>query len=249
MSTVLITGASSGLGLDLAKLYAQKGKNLILVSSSLLRLRKAKAAIEQEIDQPVSIRLMAQDLSQPEAAQKVMDQIDEPIDVFINNAARGYIGSYQNQTLEDLQSMNRLNIGSAANFLWLVLQRMEKQKKGQILNVCSIGSFTPGPYTAAYYASKSWLLSLSLALRQEAKSRNVQICAFCPGTMKTGFFEKAGSKTPGYGQTPKQAALAACKGLEKNKAIIYSSPAVRASLLIPARLRMKMIERLKKNSQ
>ena len=245
--TALITGASSGLGLALAETAARNGYDLILVSSSLKNLEEAAEKIKKE-SSCRSVCLIEQDLSRPNAAGKVMSQISQPVDLLINNAGTGRIGPYVSQCLEDIQKMNQLNVQTPMEFCLLLAQNMTERKKGQILNVCSIGAFTPGPYTAQYYATKSALCSFSLALRDELKSSSVNVCAYCPGTIRTGFFEKAGGSAQGPGMSPQQAAAAAWKGLQKNRGIIFASRLQQASLLIPAAVRQKIIGKMKQKS-
>ncbi|MCF0261087.1 MAG: SDR family NAD(P)-dependent oxidoreductase, partial [Erysipelotrichaceae bacterium] len=166
----------------------------------------------------------------------------------INNAGAGWIGPFVSQSVKGIQKMNRLNLETPMELCRMVLPEMIQRKKGTILNICSIGAFTPGPFTAQYYAEKSALLSFSLALRDELKSSGVEVCAYCPGTIKTGFFQKAGGGAQSNGMSPKQAAKAAWKGLQKNRGIIFASRLQHASLLIPRSVRQAAVAGMKRRS-
>lgn len=186
--TALITGASSGIGFELAKIHASKGDNLVLVARNKAALDKLKSELEQQYK--ISVYTIGKDLSLPDSAKEVYQKTSEQnikIDFLINNAGFGDFGLFQESHWEkDLQMIN-LNITTLTQFTKLYLKDMIKQKSGKIMNVASTAAFQSGPMMAIYYATKAYVLSFSEAVNNEARGSGVSITALCPGATESGF--------------------------------------------------------------
>ncbi|HEY8419408.1 MAG TPA: SDR family oxidoreductase [Clostridia bacterium] len=188
--TALITGASSGIGYELAHIFAKDGYNLVLVARSQDKLINLK----QEIEAFSNVHIITKDLSKSEAAQEVFDEVKSAglkIDVLVNNAGFGDFGQFAESNLSKISSMIELNIGALTKLTRLFLPEMIERKSGKILNVASLGSFQPGPLMAVYYASKAYVLSFSEAIARELKGSGVTVTALCPGPTRTNFQEAA----------------------------------------------------------
>lgn len=191
--TVLITGASNGIGLELAKIHAEKGQNLVIVARSKDKLDGLKN--ELEAAHAVQVEVIATDLSSPESAQQVFELTEAKglkIDTLINNAGFGGHGTFAQRDLTDEQAMMQVNMVTLTNLTHLYLQGMIERNYGQILNVSSTASFMPGPLQAVYYATKAYVTSFSQAIAEEVKEHNISVTVLCPGAVDTGFV-KAGN--------------------------------------------------------
>jgi short-subunit dehydrogenase len=191
-NTALITGASNGIGLELARLHAQKGGDLVLVARSENKLNLLKDELEQNYN--VKAHVLALDLTQDNAAQQVFEQTEQAgltIDILINNAGFGGHGKFHQRQFEQDHAMMQLNMVALTQLTHLYMQDMVKRNKGQILNVSSTASFMPGPLQAVYYATKAFVTSFSQAIAEELSDTNVTVTALCPGAVATGFV-KAG---------------------------------------------------------
>ena len=184
--TALVTGAASGLGLELALLLAKDGYTLILIDIDSEKLEQAKTLILESY--PTEISLSLKDLSKANAASDIYNSIkDVSIDVIINNAGFGLFGTFCDTDWERESQMLHLNILTATHLIKLILPDMVKRGSGKILNLSSLAAFQPGPMMALYYASKSYLLSFSQAISNELKGTGVTVTALCPGPTKTAF--------------------------------------------------------------
>lgn len=191
--TVLITGASNGIGLELAKIHAENGQNLVILARSKDKLDALKN--ELETAHSVQVEVIATDLSLPDSAQQVFDQTEAKglkIDTLINNAGFGGHGEFAQRALADEQAMMQVNMVTLTNLTHLYLQGMIERNYGQILNVSSTASFMPGPLQAVYYATKAYVTSFSQAIAEEVKEHNISVTVLCPGAVDTGFV-KAGN--------------------------------------------------------
>ncbi|WP_243292239.1 SDR family oxidoreductase [Bacillus sp. FJAT-47783] len=190
--TALITGASNGIGLEFAYLFAHKQYNLVLVARSEEKLNELAHELERKYG--ISATVIAQDLATDGADQLIMKQLDAKgieVDILINNAGFGGFGEFANTNLENELNMIQVNITALTALTKRVLPGMMKRKRGRILNVASTAAFQPGPLMAVYYASKAYVLSFSEALANELKDHHITVTALCPGPTKTGFTEKA----------------------------------------------------------
>lgn len=188
MATALITGASNGIGLELAKVHASKGDNLVLVARNLSKLDELKAELEKQYK--VTIYTIGKDLSKPNAAQEVYDETTQQkiqVDYLINNAGFGDFGMFaETDWNKELQMIN-LNITTLTQFTKLYLQEMVKRRNGKIMNVASTAAFQSGPTMAVYYATKAYVLSFSEAIANEVSEQGVTVTTLCPGATESGF--------------------------------------------------------------
>lgn len=194
IKTAIITGASSGIGLELAKILASDKINLILVARSENKLNELKKELDQY---KISTSILALDLSKPDAAQKVFDYCVKQnlkVDILINNAGFGDYGMFINSDWKKQEEMIRLNIQTLTHLTHLFLPYMVKNKYGRILNVASIASFLPGPLMSVYYATKAYVLSFSEALSNELEGSGVTVTVLCPGPTESGFQNAADMK-------------------------------------------------------
>ncbi len=188
MATALITGASNGIGLELAKVHASKGGNLVLVARNKSKLDELKTELESQYK--VSVYTIGKDLSAINSAQEVYDETTKQniqIDYLINNAGFGDFGMFvETEWNKELQMIN-LNITTLTQFTKLYLQDMVKRKSGKIMNVASTAAFQSGPTMAVYYATKAYVLSFSEAVNNEVSDKGVTITTLCPGATESGF--------------------------------------------------------------
>ena len=194
MSTVLITGASGGIGYELAKLFARDHHNLILVARTGDKL----AQIATEL-QPlgVTVKTMALDLTQPPAAKFLFDQLQREgtaVDILINNAGFGVYGDFAQMSEEEILGQIHLNITALTELTRLFLPPMVQRRSGRIMNVASTAGFQPGPHMAVYYATKAYVISFSEAIANELRDSGVTVTCFCPGATHTGFAKRAGTE-------------------------------------------------------
>lgn len=186
----LITGASSGIGSDLARVFAREGHHLVLTSRSQERLEAL--AVEIRGSSKVEVVVMPADLSQPHAAERLAALLgDKNIEVgtLVNNAGFGMWGSFLGLDANKQSEMIRLNIAALTELTRLLAPEMVKRGKGKILNVASTAAFQPGPFMAVYFATKAYVLSFSMALGEELKGTGVCVTCLCPGSTATRFAE------------------------------------------------------------
>lgn len=190
-NTALITGASSGIGLDLAKIHAKKGGDLVLVARNKQKLLEIKHEFESNYH--IEVVVIEQDLSRKDAAQEVYNQTKQfgiTVDILINNAGFGDFGFFAETDWFKEYEMISLNIVALTQLTKLYAQDMIEQGSGRILNVASIAAFLPGPKMAIYYATKAYVLSFSEAIANEFADQGITVTTLCPGPTDTGF-EKA----------------------------------------------------------
>ena len=246
MAQVLITGGSSGIGLELAKQFAADGYKIILSSSNADRLLAAKETIEKRYHVQVSIYTF--DLAKQGMAERLYEAVraeGHMIDVLVNNAGIGTIGATEQIPLEKDEALMALNMMAPVVLTKLFLKDMYVRQSGRILNVCSTGAYQPGPYTATYYASKSFLLSYTKAVRYEAKAHGVSVCALCPGTTATDFFKRADSKTPKGAMSAERVAAYAYKQFKRGKVEIIPGMIFRIMKLCPVSIKTAVVARIK----
>lgn len=187
MATVLITGASSGIGRDMAVLFAEKGYNLILVARNEAKLKELAARLNTQVT------IIPMDLSERKNCYK-LHSIARNIDILINNAGFGDWGEFYYTSLHKELNMIDLNISALHILTKLYLRDFVKKNRGYILNVASLAAFASGPLMATYYATKAYVFKLTTAINEELRARRskVHISVFCPGPVDTGFNERAG---------------------------------------------------------
>ena len=187
----LVTGASSGIGYDLAKLLAMDGKNLIAVARDKNRLEQVKAEIENEYG--TTVKVLPKDLSDPKAPLEIFSELEEEdidVDVLVNNAGFGVFGLFSETDLQQEFEMIQVHIFSLTHLTKLFLKKMLENKSGRILNVSSCIGFLPTPLFSVYAASKSYVLHFSEALANELKGTGVSVTCLCPPPTETSFHKK-----------------------------------------------------------
>lgn len=193
--TALITGASNGIGLELAKIHASQGGNLVLVARSIDKLSAIKAELEKT--HGVQVKIICKDLSNKDAALEVYLEVKKEktqIDFLINNAGFGDFGFfYETQWIKE-ERIIALNITSLTQFCKLFINDMMAQGGGKIMNLSSMAAFEPGPLMAVYYASKAYVLHFTEAINNELQDKNITVTALCPGPTESGFQEASSQK-------------------------------------------------------
>ncbi len=192
-TAALITGASSGIGYELAKLFAQNGHNLVLVARSQGKLQELADDIEEKFG--VWVKVIPKDLSQPTSPDEILAEVEQEsiqIDILVNNAGFQEYGPFYETDLNKELHMIQVNLTSLTHLTKLFLPGMIRQGHGKIMNVGSTGSFAPGPLNAIYCATKAYVLSFSEAIAEELKGTGVTVTALCPGATRTDFVTKAG---------------------------------------------------------
>ena len=186
----VITGASSGIGLEFARLLAADNYDVLLAARDKKGLEQVAADLEKE--HGIKAEVFAIDLGVEGAADKLWDKTDKRhVEVLINNAGFGDLVPLVDANWEKLNAMIDLNITTLTRLSQLAATDMKKQDSGKILNVASAAAFFPGPGMATYFATKSYVLSFSEALAQELDNTNVTVTALCPGATRTGFQKAA----------------------------------------------------------
>ncbi len=191
--TALITGASGGIGYELARLFARDHHNLVLVARSAERLAKAAEELQQF---GVSVKTFAIDLGQPPAPKFLFDQLQREgiiVDILINNAGFGAYGNFAEMSENEILGQINLNITALTELTRFFLPGMLARRSGRVMNVASTAGFQPGPLMAVYYATKAYVISFSEAIANEVKDSGVTVTCFCPGATETGFAKRAGN--------------------------------------------------------
>jgi short-subunit dehydrogenase len=190
--TVLITGASSGIGLELAKCFAADNSNLILVARSTAAMETLAAELRRE--HKIETQIITSDLSRPESPQNIFDELKSrgiSVDVLVNNAGFGLHGGFAELPLARQLEIIQVNVAALVALTGLFLPGMVQRKRGGILNVGSVAGFLPGPNMAVYYASKAFVQSFSEALFEELRGTSVRVTNLCPGPTESNFFKVA----------------------------------------------------------
>ncbi|WP_139906143.1 SDR family NAD(P)-dependent oxidoreductase [Clostridium thermarum] len=243
----LITGASSGIGCELAKVFAQSQHDLVLVARRVDVLQEL--AVELSKEHNIRVYVIGMDLSEGGAAAKVYDRVKElnlEVDILVNNAGFGYVGLFHEEEQQKDTDMLQVNISALTELTKLFGREMAKRKEGRILNVASTGSYHPGPYTAVYYATKAYVLSFSEAIAEELRPFNVSVTALCPGATKTNFAKRAGRRDNCAAMEPKLVAKAAYKALMKKKSVVVPGLANKLLVILPRRLVKGMVGKYQK---
>jgi short-subunit dehydrogenase len=200
--TALVTGASTGIGYELAKLLAQDGYNLILVSRDQAKL--VKVAAELEASHQCRAAVLAKDLTvagTPDEIFEMLQQNSIQLDVLVNNAGFGGLGPFHRMDMQKVLDMIQLNVTALVHLTRLVVPDMVARGKGYILNIASTAAFQPGPYMAVYYATKAFVVSFSEAVESELKGTGVSVTTLCPGPTKTEFHARAGMQHSRLGKS------------------------------------------------
>lgn len=243
----LITGASSGIGADMARILDSRGIDLILVARRKDRLERLKQELKGNVE------IITMDVSSTFNCVKLYNKVNkEDIDILINNAGFGLFGNFNDTDLDKELDMIDLNIKSLHILTKLFLKDFKEKNKGYILNVASSASFLPGPLMATYYATKSYVLKLSLAINEELKRDKslVYIGTLCPGPVNTEFSNVAGVKFKLKELESYDVANYAIKQMFKRKTIIIPGITVKIgsflSKFISYKLQAKIVYNIQK---
>ena len=246
----LITGASSGIGKEIAYYLAKKGIDLILVARSIDKLEEIKDKVD------VSVKTIKLDLANEKNVFKLyMLTKDENIDILINNAGFGLFGLFWKTDLERELEMINVNVKALHILTKLFIPDFIKRDSGYILNVCSSGGFMAGPRLNTYYATKNYALKLTMAINEELRQSNshVSISALCPGPVETNFNKVAKGEFAMKGLDASYVAKYAIDNMFKSKMIIIPSFKMKIGLfftrLLPYRLQLKMIYKIQYNKE
>jgi short-subunit dehydrogenase len=230
----LITGASSGIGKELARIHASKNGDLILVARRSEELELLKKELEEK--HAIKVWIFVQDLTIKGAVNAVYqftksNQLE--VDYLFNNAGFGGHGFFVDRPIAKDLEMIDLNVSALVELSHLFLQEMKKRKAGKILNTASTAGFLPGPLQATYFATKAFVVSFSEALAHELKPHNISVTALCPGPVKTEFEKTAGMTGGNLFEKAASAKSTAEKGyraMEKGKVICISDPVLNVLL-------------------
>lgn len=245
----LITGASTGIGYELAKLFAKDRHNLILVARDEGKLETAKNELSKC---NVEVKILSLDLSKSEDIQGLFNYVEMNklnVDILVNNAGIGTFGDFSEIEWVKEEALIDINIKVLTKLTKYFLPKIIECKNGGILNVASTAAFCSGPRMAAYYASKAYVLNLTEAIYEECKDSGIRISCLCPGPVKTTFQDKAGIKksesTKKYLMDAEEVAKVSYKDFKKGKLIII--PGMKNKLLVignkllPRRISRKII--------
>jgi len=246
MNYSIITGASGGIGYELAVLFAKKGHNVILVARNEEKLKQVSGYLEDTFK--IKTLIIPCDLSQPGAADEVYRKVSEHnirVDYLVNNAGFYVKGNFSETSWEDESKLIQLQCLIHTRLIKLFLPDMIRRGKGGILNVGSTGSFVPGPYNAVYCAAKSFVLSLSEAVAEEVSGTGVTVTALCPGGTNTDFWKGAERKSSFLlpMMDAQLVAAAGYRGLMKGKRIFIPGIFIRFEVLLSRLLPRRFVVR------
>ena len=253
MKTALITGASSGIGKELARIHASKGGNVVLVARRGAELESLRTELEDKYKIEVSI--FQQDLTKQGAAKNVYDFCSEKnieIEYLMNNAGFGGHGNFVDRLLDKDIEMIHLNIQALVELSHLFLQDMKKRKSGKILNTASTAGFLPGPLQATYFATKAFVVSFTKGISHELKPHGITVTALCPGPVKTEFEFVAGMGNGDMfknGATAYSTALKGYNAMMKGKRICISNAGLNFMIkfllpVIPDSILLRVIQKM-----
>ncbi len=248
----LVTGASSGIGYELAKLFAKDGKNIIVVARSQGKLEDLKAEIESKYG--TNVMVLVKDLADPNAPQEIYSELEKEninVDVLVNNAGFGVYGMFAETDWEREAEMIQVNITSLTHLTKLFLKKMLENGTGKIMNVASTIAFVPGPLFSIYAASKAYVLHFSEALANEVKGTGVSVFCFCPGATGSLFWERADAEQSRVGKSrlmdSAKAARIGYTALKKGKvtsiAGLTQKMAIFSTRFAPRNVQIKMVRR------
>ncbi len=241
----LVTGASSGIGYEMAKILDAMGVEVIITGRREDRLRTLADALRN------CRKIIVADVSQREECLRLFEEAGD-VDVVINNAGAGIHGAFHETSLSDELSVLDTNIAAVHILTKLYYMHFKEKGKGFLMNVASSAAFFPGPYFASYYASKAYVLRLTQALWKEARSEGIDIgiSVFCPGPVNTEFNEKAHVKAPLAGMSAEDAARYAIRGMFRKKCVITSGIGATVSYwiskMLPDRLALDIVAKIQR---
>ena len=251
--TALITGASSGIGLELARLFAGDGYRLVLVA----RNRGVLRALGDELQAKhgIEVRVSPKDLAHPASPTELYQELQEAgivLDVLVNNAGFGGAGPFLKTDWNNEAEMMQVNMVALVHLTKLFLPQV-RAREGKVMNVASVAAFLPGPYQSIYYATKAFVLSFSEALAEELRGTGTTVTCLCPGPVETGFQARAGTSTADVARSPllvdvREVARAGYEGMKQSKRLVIPGWKNRALIqglrLSPRSTATKMVSRM-----
>lgn len=254
--TALITGASGGIGEELARVFATQGFDLVLVARSQGKLEELAQKLKtQHGIQSHAIGLDLSDPQSPALLQQKVSELGLEVEVLVNNAGFADFGDFAQSELSKQMQMIQLNIATLTELTHRFLPAMVARKRGFVLNVASTAAFMPGPLMSVYYATKAYVLSFSEAIREELKGSGVQVTALCPGPVATGFQKAAameGSRlltNPLNPMMPVEAvAQAGYEGLMRGQAVVVPGLMNKLIIQMPRFLPRSLVPNVVKRS-
>jgi short-subunit dehydrogenase len=249
----LITGASSGIGAELAQIHASRKGDLILVARRKDELERLADDLRQK--HGVQVKVMVKDLSVNGASKELIDELGAlvtEVEVLMNNAGFGGFGNFADRPLEKEQEMIRLNITALTDLTHLVIPHMIKKGRGRILNTASSAGFMPGPLQAVYFATKAYVVSFTQGIHHELKPHGISVTALCPGPVSTGFEKTAGLEGVDLFKmavAPSHTAKAGYRGMEKGRMIVFDQRLLSFSVnwlipFVPRNMVLKMVQKM-----
>lgn len=235
----LVTGASSGIGLELSRVLARQGHDLVLVARGGARLDELAAAWRRDFG--ATVTPIARDLADPDGAHDVVVETDRAgltVDVLVNNAGFATHGPFVETAAAETLNLLQVNVVSLTHLTRLLLPGMIDRGHGRILNVASTAAFLPGPLMSAYYASKAYVLGFSEGLGEEVRGTGVTVTALCPGPTRTGFATRAGLADSPMFRNPSvmdatAVAEAGYRALARGQAVVVPGLANRLLVQVP----------------
>lgn len=218
----LVTGASAGIGLELARLFAARGFSQVLVARNEARLQQLAAELKTR-HPGTDARVLAADLARPGAAEAIFKATaGVPVSVLVNNAGFGHYGRFTGSPLKPQADLMQVNMTALVELTHYFARPMVERRAGRILNVASVAAFVPGPTVSLYYASKAFVHSFSYALAVELEPCGVTVTCLCPGSTRTEFFARAGISTrkPYPMMSAQAVAEAGFRGLMRGRRVV-----------------------------
>lgn len=247
--TVIVTGASSGLGAEFARQLARRGANLVLVARRVDRLESLAAELARA--HGVTVTVVARDLGQPDAGRTLRAELESRgihATGLVNNAGFGTHNAFTDEDPDQLQSMITLNVSALVDLSRAYVGPLSAADTGILINVASLLGFPPIPYMSVYGATKAFILNFTEALWEESRGTNLRVLAVCPGAMQTEFFDAAGSQNADFGTkraTPEQVVRIALDTLDRRSAppsvVTNSRPLALATKLLPRRAMVRIM--------
>ena len=248
----LVTGASAGIGRELANVLAREGHDLVLVARRQPELEQLATELKEQYG--ADSRVISADLTKATAASGIVKELgpDTQIDVLVNNAGFGGLGAFVERDRKDDLRMIALNVTALTDLTKAFLPGMVERKRGRILNVASTAAFQPGPFMAVYYATKAYVLSLSQALAEEVSGTGVTVTCLCPGVTESEFHQVAGTEgvplTNAVSMSARTVAEAAYKGMTRGKLVVipglHNKIGAQSIRFAPRGMVLKIVRRL-----
>ena len=257
-NVALVTGASSGIGRELARLHAEQGRDLVVVARRL----EALEALREELEAKHRVQVMplSYDLTQANAREDLAAKLEQEgilVEYLINNAGFGLAGRFHDQSWSQLSGMIALNITALTHLTHLFLPKMVEWGAGRILNVSSTAGFMPGPLQAVYFATKAYVNSFTQAVATELEGTGVTVTALCPGPVDTEFAERANFSADGEmfarARTPRYTAQRGYDAMEAGDREVISEPSLNVLIkgvlpFLPARQVNNLVKKMQASS-